>query len=232
MKFTKKNVSLLLGCVVCSAVLSMTGAVKAIAAEKVIPVSEPLYVCGTIHNENGQLTLRNIQGETAMDEIVLNISEETRILDAVNGFPVSVDNLKDGESVYAYISQAMTLSLPPQSYASMIICRIPADFAAPAYEKVDTLTQNADGTMLLTTMRQNQYTIDAATSFLPFLTRNIATVQDLTKGRTCLVWRTPTTAGQTGNTNTASKIVVFAPENSSGNGAASGPASDPELIGK
>lgn len=224
MKFTKKNLSMLLGCIVCSAVLSAAGTANSYAKE--IPVSEPLFVYGTIHKDNGRLTMKNIHGDTAMDELVLNVSEETKILDAVNGFPVAVEDLREGEGVYAYISHAMTLSLPPQSYASMIVCQVPADFAAPIYETVESLTPNADGTMLLSTVRGNQYTIDGNTAFSPYLTRNIATVADLTVGRSCLVWRA-------GYTDTASKVVVFAPDSSNGGiggQSAAGPASDPALI--
>lgn len=221
MKFTKKSLKMLLSCIVCSAVLTAAGAADSHAKE--IPVSEPLFVYGTIHKDDGRFTLKNVHGDTAFDEVVLNVSEETKILDAVNGLPVAMEDIREGEGVYAYISHAMTLSLPPQSYASMIICQVPADFAAPIYETVESLTQNSDGTALLSTVRGNQYQIDGNTSFLPYLTRNIVTMQDLTIGRTCLVWKS-------GYTDTAGKIVIFAPEDGL-NGTTSGPASDTALIG-
>ncbi|MEG1145638.1 MAG: hypothetical protein RSE05_09770 [Clostridium sp.] len=237
MKHVKKNFRLFLGCIACSAILSMTGASMVHAEEKAIPMTEPVFIYGQIYHENGRLSMKNIKGDATLDELLLNISEETKILDAVNGLPVPKDDLKDGEGVYAYISHAMAMSLPPQSHAFMIICKVPADFAAPSFETVDKLSQNADGSTLLTTMRGNQFTLDSTTSYLPYLTRNIVTMQDLTKGRTCLIWKTQRVAGQIeANAGTAAKVVIFPTENggngSNGGGKISGPASDPELIAR
>lgn len=229
MKFTKKNISLFISCAVCSLLLSTAGASKAQADTTSVPLSEPVRIYGTLHKDNGRLSMTNIQGDTVLEELVLNVSDETRILDAVDGLPVSIDNLQEGELVYAYVGHAMTLSLPPQSRAEMIICRIPADFAAPSLETADALTQNADGTLLLTTVRGNQYKVDSTTIFLPYLTRNIVTVNDLTKGATCLVWPAASVAnsGQSDGSTAAYKIVIFPEEIK-----VTGPASDPMLTSK
>ena len=225
MKNLKKTMKLILGCVVCAAVISSTGATDTRAAQADIPLSEPVFIYGTLHKENGRLSMTNIHGDTAIDELILNVSEETRIVDAVNGFPVSMENLRDGENVYAYISHAMALSLPPQSHAEMIICQVPADYAAPLYETADSLIKDSDGNAVLKTVRGNEYQINASTVLLPYLTRNIVTTDDLTYGRRFLIWRT-----QEGFTvsNTAAKIVIFPPTSIE----AAGPASDPALTDK
>lgn len=175
--------------------------------------------------------MTGIHGDTELDELVLNISDETKILDAVNGFPVAKESLRDGETVYAYISQAMALSLPPQSHASLIICQIPADFAAPLYETAAVLTAQNDSTYLLTTARGSRYLIDSTTILLPYLTRNIVTASDLTEGRTCLIWTDGTSALAEDGTPVmkAREIVIFAPQRET---QPSGPASDPELTNK
>lgn len=238
MKLSKKNLRLLIGCFVCSALLSTAGADAARADGtgqpqsdfplSELPLSEPLRIYGTVHKEEGWLLLTDIHGDTTLDQLVLNISEKTRILDAVNGYPVSEEELREGESVCAYISQAMALSLPPQSHASMIICRIPEDFAAPSFETADSLTWNEDGSAVLKTVRGNEYVIGSSTTLLPYLTRNIVTAADLTRGRTCLVWSAPQADGQ----NAASKIVIFAPRQAQQGAGVTGPASDPELLAK
>lgn len=217
----------LLGAVLLSAALPA----QAKAEEAALPVSEPLCVYGTIHREGERILLTGVNGDTNLDELVLNISEETRILDAVNGFPVAEESLAEGEVVYAYISQAMALSLPPQSHASLILCQIPADFGAPLFETAFRLTALDASSFLLTTVRGNEYIIDGSTVLLPYLTRNMVTAADLTAGRTFLVW----TNGITGQSQSgtaqmrAAKIVMFAPARSE---APSGPASDPELTDK
>lgn len=206
MKNSKRNLKRFLGCMLCSAVLTLTGVSSALADETQHPLSEPVCVFGTIQKDNGRLSMTNIQGETALDELILNTSETTRILDAVNGYPVSIDNIKDGELVYAYISPAMTLSLPPQSHAEMIICGIPAGLSVPSYETAENLVIGENGDAVVSTARGSVYYIDASSVLLPYLTRNIVTVSDLTKGRQFLVWKTP--IGQTGE-NAAAKIVMF-----------------------
>ena len=55
------------------------------------------------------------------------------ILDAVNGYPVLLDDLEDGSTVYAYVGPAMTMSLPPQATAHLILANIPEDFGVPQY---------------------------------------------------------------------------------------------------
>lgn len=61
-----------------------------------------------ISAEDGRLHL-NRRVEGGMTEVVVNLSEDTKILDAVNGFPVSVENLDDGEAVRVYTGPAMIL---------------------------------------------------------------------------------------------------------------------------
>lgn len=206
MKKFQRNLTLMLGCLFCSALLSTAGASTARAEEKALPITEPVYIYGTIHKENDRFVMSDIQGDTVIDQLVLNVSDSTRILDAVNGYPVSKENIKDGETVYAYISHAMTMSLPPQSHAEMIICGVPAGFEAPAYETVESITFDEHGSSVVKTARGKDYYIDASSVLLPYLTRNIVTAQDLTKGRTFLVWKTP--IGATGE-HAAAKIVMF-----------------------
>lgn len=223
MKLSNNVISKLIGSLAC-AVLLAASSFPALADGAELPVSEPLCIYGTLHNDNGQISMTNISGDTSLDQLVLNISEETKILDAVNGFPVSVSDLREGETIYAYISHAMTLSIPPQSHAEMILCQIPQDFGVPSYETVSALAPINEQSFKLTTVRGNEYMIDKATILLPYLTRNLVTVQDLTEGRACLVWSTPADA------KIASKAVIFAA--SSPSKQPSGPASDPALTDK
>lgn len=222
MHFIKKHTFLLGALAVC--VFLSTAAPSSTLASQLpedYPFSQPYRIWGTISHFGDRVSITNVQGDITDTELILNISDQTRIVDAVDGFPVAAADLQDGQVVYAYVSQAMALSYPGQTHAEMIICGIPADFAAPSYETVKTLTalsdngQNTD--WQLTTMRGSTYQINSETVVLPFLTRNLVTAQDLTEGRTFLVW-----SDANGN---ASKIVMFPV----GSSAPSGPASDPLL---
>lgn len=77
-----------------------------------------------ISAEDGRLHL-NRRVEGGMTEVVVNLSEDTKILDAVNGFPVSVENLDDGEAVRVYTGPAMTLSLPPITNGILVLADAP-----------------------------------------------------------------------------------------------------------
>ena len=151
-----------------------------------------------ISAEDGRLHL-NRRVEGGMTEVVVNLSEDTKILDAVNGFPVSVENLDDGEAVRVYTGPAMTLSLADA----------PADSGFPVYAVVESLTQEpdkADGTeaaYILETAGGMKYTVSDSTVLLPYLTRNMVFATDLKKGTPILLW----TDGTDGSA--AEKIVIF-----------------------
>ena len=161
-----------------------------------------------ISAEDGRLHL-NRRVEGGMTEVVVNLSEDTKILDAVNGFPVSVENLDDGEAVRVYTGPAMTLSLPPITNGLLVLADAPADSGFPVYAVVESLTQEpdkADGTeaaYILETAGGMKYTVSDSTVLLPYLTRNMVFATDLKKGTPILLW----TDGTDGSA--AEKIVIF-----------------------
>lgn len=90
---------------------------------------QPVRIYGSAsHMEDGRLSIDNRSGVSAEGEIILNISQEsTLILDAVSGTPLTLEDIQDGETIYAYIGPAMTMSLPPMTNAAIIFANIPAD---------------------------------------------------------------------------------------------------------
>ena len=174
-----------------------------------------------ISAENGRLHL-NRRVEGGMTEVVVTLSKDTKILDAVNGFPISVENLDDGEAVRVYTGQAMTLSLPPITNGILVLADVPADFGFPTYAVVESLTQEpdkADGTAagyILETADGKKYTVSDSTVLLPYLTRNMVYVTDLKKGTPILLWNDGTDASAAG------KIVIFQREGLNAGEAAEG----------
>lgn len=202
----KKLFKKLVSCICMTAMLTAGSLMSASAATADAPLSDYKIHGPVTKAEDGRLMIDS-QGDTAYQgEIVLNVSPETtKILDAVTGSPVALEDIRDGESVYAYISPVMTMSLPPMTNASLILCNIPAGFRAPAYEEADVLTVNDDGVSgSVKTAAGTTYTIPADCEIIPYLTRNIVRIQDLTEGRMFLVWADAQ--------NRASKIMVFPKE--------------------
>lgn len=180
-------------------------------AEEMAAAPETVRFHGTVTKPEGgdgsQLFMNAvIDGVEGEQEVILNISEETLILDAVEGLPLQIENIKNGDMVYSYMSPAMTASLPPQSFAYVILANIPADFRVPALEKVKSLTVNDDGSAVVEAVSGTVYQIPADCMLLPYLTRNMVAVQDLTEGRNFLVW---SELGEDGKEETANKIVMF-----------------------
>mgnify|MGYP000887539359 CR=1 FL=1 len=154
--------------------------------------------------EDGRLSIDNQSGVSNSGEIILNVSdEETYILDAVSGLPIKLEDIKDGDTIYAYIGPAMTMSLPPMTNADVIFANIPADAKVPDYVEVKSMITDASTSKsVLTALDGTEYTLADDCNIFPYLTRNIVTLDDLTQGRKCVVWAD--------DENSASKIMVFA----------------------
>ena len=154
--------------------------------------------------EDGRLSIDNQSGMSTSGEIILNVADDmTYILDAMTGLPVALEDVKDGDTIYAYIGPAMTMSLPPMTNATMIFANVPADFKVPDYVTVKSVvTDAASSQSVLTAMDGTEYTLADDCGIVPYLTRNIVTLDDLTQGRKAVVW--------SDGENTATRIMVFA----------------------
>lgn len=174
-------------------------------------VPAPVQIYGTANEFNdGRLSITRQDGDFAGQELIITISDESRVLDAVNGYPISPDEIRSGETIYAYVGPAMTMSLPPITNGEMILSNIPADFRVPDYITVDTLTLNNDGQSgTIRATNGTTYTVPADCQILPYLTRNIVVLADLVKGKNCLIW-------SEGVTDNAYKIVAFSESHTAG----------------
>ena len=144
--------------------------------------------------EDGRLSIDSQADQGYQGEVILNVSQEsTYVLDAVSGLPIELSDIKDRDTIYAYIGPAMTMSLPPMTNATMIFANVPADFKVPDYVTVKSVLTAMDGT---------EYTLADDCGIVPYLTRNIVTLDDLTQGRKAVVW--------SDGENTATRIMVFA----------------------
>ncbi len=143
-------------------------------------------------------------------DIILNLSEDTLILDAVTGLPVKFDDINKNAAVYAWTSQAMLLSLPGQTAAHVIIVNIPSDFAAPQYVVINECETDENGNVIFTDQDGNKYSAGENTSIIPYLTRNMVSIHDLEKGRKCLVWIDDAASASEPAAFTAEKITLFA----------------------
>lgn len=195
-----------------TAVACLTGGASAFASEApqqivpisapIVPISAPAYeimqqkwmdsiiVYGTAtFLEDGRIMLENNNDNAQFDKIILNVSEDTLILDAVSGLPKSIKDIRENEIIYAYVGPAMTMSLPPMTHAELLLTSIPADFAVPTYEEIDNVKQEENGNVVVHTNRDATYTVTDDTELFPYLTKNIVTKHNLKPGTKLLVWK-------------------------------------------
>ncbi len=200
-----KNMKRFLLALSTASVLLSGGAMTALAetgsaAESTL-LNAPVYVYGSAEKlENGRLHLTNSNTETINDIVVT--TGNALILDAVSGMPVAYEDIKAGSTVYAYVSPAMTLSLPPMSNADIVLVNVPADYKVPSYVIVKTLDMHEDGSATLTATDGQVYEIPANCSVIPYLTRQMIYVDSLTPGSACIIW---TESGS----NTANRVMRF-----------------------
>ena len=145
-----------------AAVLTLSMTVPALAAEAptALPISAetpayelvqrgenfPVRVWGTaVELGDMSLTLENSNDNDPYQKIVVNVGEDTLILDAVTGEAKTFDDLRTGEAIYAWVGPDMTKSLPPISTGRVILCGLPADYAAPTYAEVESVTETESG---------------------------------------------------------------------------------------
>lgn len=185
-------------------------ALPAFAAETEEPAPEapaymaPVRVWGTVTRlENGSLLLQNADDSDPNREIVVHLAETTPVVDAVSGLPMEISKIKDGDTVYAWVGPAMTMSLPPQASAAVVAANIPADGAAPQYYEITGLDQTVTiaiypppprTAVRLPVAGGEVLTIPVSAQVSPWLTKNIVTLDDLTPGTRILVWRDQTKA--------------------------------------
>ncbi len=167
-------------------------------------VQAPVKVWGSIVSaEDDGITVDNQSDVSSPGEMIIHIDpEHSVVVDAVNGLPVELSDLEEGESFVAYLGPAMTMSLPPQTTAYAVIVKIPEDFKAPAFVFAAGEVMDTDNGKLLDAYGEQDYMLTDDVEVLPYLTRNIVTTDDIRDGSRCLIW--------TDEYDMVTKLVLFA----------------------
>lgn len=159
----------------------------------------------------------NLDGETVSSilvkttdeqEIQLNLSADTLIVNNETGAAAALSDIKEGDKIYAYYSKAMTRSLPPQSACELILVGVGENTPASLHE-VGTVSTNEEGmTEVLTADGSMIIRMDDKTTYAPYKTKNIVTKADLTEGTRFLAWYDMVAMSYPGQTYTQ-KVVIL-----------------------
>ena len=208
-----------------AAALTLSLAVPALAAEPVgadaaaeAPAYElvqrgetfPTRVWGAaVELGDMSLTLENSNESDPYQKVVVNVEEDTLILDAVTGEAKTFDDLRTGETVYAWVGPDMTKSLPPISTGRVILCGLPADYAAPTYAEVESVTETESGAdVCLNNDVVLHLNADTAYLAAPGWEKETVSAADIVPGTRVLAWYSVVTLSLPAQAS-PSKVMVF-----------------------
>lgn len=119
------------------------------------------------------------------DEIRFNMDENTLLIgnDAASKF-----ELAEGKLVSVTHSQAMTMSIPAQSYAFAVIEINETGMGNPIYTVVEEVKETENGLVIVTDAGTKEISVAKEAQVLPFLTRNIVRIEDVKAGSRVLLF--------------------------------------------
>lgn len=120
-------------------------------------------------------------------EVQLNMNENTIFVDA-NGYKTALESIGNGASLKVIASAAMTMSIPPQTYAHVVMVA-DENGGFPIYAEVSAVTKDEDGNTVLSSKDGNYEIVYAeeTTALEPFATKNIVNIADVKEGTRLLV---------------------------------------------
>lgn len=164
----------------------------------------PVRVWGNVLEklENG-FVINNQNQKGYQGEMVIHIDKEhTLVIDSITGLPAEESAIAKDRILYAYISPMMTMSLPPQTTAEIVLVNVAQDAGVPLYvTAASELAADGAGAYVLKTVGGEEIKVPADCPITPYLTRQMVRLEDITAGRKCLVWL--------GADGRARKIVMF-----------------------
>ena len=193
----KKRILQCLSLILCAALLTIPAAAAETSDDEAAARPGPVQVWGTLTwLDDGGLYVENSSGDETLDKVILH-GESIICLDAVTGDPMDIQDLEDGDTIYAWVGPAMTMSLPPHATAILILGNIPADYAVPQFYEIVSVTPQAMAAIYptpaltwteVTATDGTTLKITDEAALTPYLTKNIVRLEDLIPGTRILVW--------------------------------------------
>ena len=186
------------------------------------PVSKWGYI-GDVDEASGDITFNsneflvdeNGEYKDTTSEIILKTTANTPVLDGTTLAPVAMSEIDTAQPVYVWTAQAMTMSIPPQTAAQILIVNVPQDASAPMYVVAQQVETKEDGSIVIMDQDGVTWRADAGTEVMPYLTRNIVTLEDIHEGTRLVVSQESDTSSsgspEAGEADAyAAKLLVFA----------------------
>lgn len=138
---------------------------------------------GTAGKEEGWLYIATETGD-----VMLNTDANTVFVDG-NGYKTSIEAIENGTTLKVIASNAMTMSLPPQSYAHVVMTA-DDNGGFPIYAEVEKIITDDNGNLVFSSKDRNYDVVygEGITAVEPFAIRNIVTAADIKEGSRILVF--------------------------------------------
>lgn len=201
-----------------------------------MPASETYF--GTVESiekdEEGNVISISLTSEENGD-YVMNVTDNTVWVDAVEKVKASQEDLTEGETIYVYYSPVSTRSLPPQSEAFAVVLNVPQDIAVGVYHEVEEVTTTENDTRLLTNNGGLYLVISDETAVKDYETGEVADISAVAEGDHVIAWYDAVAMSYPGQANVSDILVLPAVEtvetetDTADVDDASAPAEDAEL---
>ncbi len=140
--------------------------------------------------------MAGIVTDISSDEIALDVNgsewivkyDENSVFTNQDAEPVLSTDIVKGDNLSVVISNAATLSLPPQTYGYVFSLVNDVTKPAPIYMEVkDVAHSNSDSIKLVSACGNYETILSSSTQVIPFRTRNIISANDITVGSKVIV---------------------------------------------
>ena len=178
-----------------------------------MPASETYF--GTVESiekdEEGNVVSISLTSEENGD-YVMNVTDNTVWVDAVEKVKASQEDLTEGETIYVYHSPVSTRSLPPQSEAFAVVLNVPQDTAVGVYHEVEEVTTTENDTRLLTNNGGLYLVISDETAVKDYETGEVADISAVAEGDHVIAWYDAVAMSYPGQANVSDILVLPAVE--------------------
>ena len=178
-----------------------------------MPASETYF--GTVESiekdEEGNVISISLTSEENGD-YVMNVTDNTVWVDAVEKVKASQEDLTEGETIYVYHSPVSTRSLPPQSEAFAVVLNVPQDIAVGVYHEVEEVTTTENDTRLLTNNGGLYLIISDETAVKDYETGEVADISAVAEGDRVIAWYDAVAMSYPGQANVSDILVLPAVE--------------------
>lgn len=162
-------------------------------------------------DEEGNVISISLTSEENGD-YVMNVTDNTVWIDAVEKVKASQEDLTEGETIYVYHSPVSTRSLPPQSEAFAVVLNVPQDVAAGVYHEVEDIVTNGEIFTITTDNGGLYLNVTSDTQVKDYTTGEGAEIGNVDRGDRIIAWYDAVAMSYPGQANVSDILVLPAVE--------------------